>query len=196
MQHQQPCKSDHRAISRFGRDSPIYLLISKNLFVYSFPKINCKFSIASRVRIFSWSCGSLRGLCASPPLRSCSGVRAAQARSDPAERSRGGTATETGRAVGFNCTGQQAWGHGGGAAAVRLARRDPQGKRAHWRSCGRLGERGADTGRGRRGGIRPSSASGAHPNSRPTGLRRTAARARASESRLGVVACESHGPAQ
>ena len=30
-------------------------VVCKYLFIYSFPKINCKFSIASRVRIFSWS---------------------------------------------------------------------------------------------------------------------------------------------
>ena len=36
----------------------------KILFIYSFPKISCKVSIASRVRIFSWSRG--RGPCAVP----------------------------------------------------------------------------------------------------------------------------------
>ena len=31
--------------------------VMKDTLIYSFPKINCKFSIASRVRIFSWSSG-------------------------------------------------------------------------------------------------------------------------------------------
>ena len=41
---------------------PLFTLFA---FIFSFPKIGCKFSIASRVRIFSWSCAGpcMRGLC-------------------------------------------------------------------------------------------------------------------------------------